>query len=485
MEVGSVPVAAPLWAGFTALINQQAAAAGQTPVGFLNPALYTIGKGASYATAFHDTTTGNNFWPSSPSKFSAVAGYDLCTGWGTPNGTNLINALAGPPILAPILVSDSFALVVEGCPNGAVDPGETVTVNFGLKNIGTASTTNLVATLLPTGGILSPSGPQTYGVLSANGAAVVQSFTFTASGICGGTDTASLQLQDGTANLGTVTFSFPLGKASVSTVFSQNFDGVTAPALPAGWASSASNAQSAWVTSTATNNTPPNSVFSPDPATNGVNKLDSPVIALPIGTNQLSFRNYYSLQSGRDGGVLEIKIGAGSWTDVVSAGGSFVSGGYNSTLSSRHNNPLGGRQAWSGNSSGFTNTVVILPAAAAGQTIQLRWRCGTDSSTSGKGWYVDTVLITGSSYACCTASADLGVALTASPNPALVGQNLSYTLTVTNLGPASASSVTLTDTLPASVTFVSASPGCVNFEKISSITSAPCLMGALPISPWW
>ena len=162
---GGTSCAAPLWAGFTALVNQQAVAAGRAPVGFLNPALYTIGRGASYTSNFHDITTGNNFSSSSPTKFSAVAGYDLCTGWGTPNGTNLINTLAGPPILAPLLVSNSFALVAEGCPNGVVDPAETVTVNFGLKNIGTANTTNLVATLLAAGGILSPSGPQTYGVV--------------------------------------------------------------------------------------------------------------------------------------------------------------------------------------------------------------------------------------------------------------------------------------------------------------------------------
>jgi len=96
--VGGTSCAAPLWAGFTALVNQQAAAAGRAPVGFLNPAIYTIGKGANYTTAFHDTTTGNNFWPSSPSEFAAVTGYDLCTGWGTPNGTNLINALAPLPV---------------------------------------------------------------------------------------------------------------------------------------------------------------------------------------------------------------------------------------------------------------------------------------------------------------------------------------------------------------------------------------------------
>jgi uncharacterized repeat protein (TIGR01451 family) len=471
---GGTSCAAPLWAGFTALVNQQAASAGLSPVGFLNPALYTLGQGTNYSTVFHDTTTGNNFSSSSPSKFSATAGYDLCTGWGTPRGTNMINALAGPPVLVPTIVSDGSSLVAEGCPNGAVDPGETVTVSLSLANTGTANTTNLVATLLATNGIVSPSGPQTYGVLVANGAAVAQPFTFTASGTCGGSITASLQLQDGTANLGTVSFSFPLGQPSVSTIFSQNFDGVTAPALPSGWASSATNGQSAWVTSSSAYNTAPNSAFSAEAATNGVNELDSPVITLPSGTNQLSFRNYYNLQTNRDGGVLEIRMGTGSWTDIVTAGGSFVSGGYNSTLSTHRNNPLGGRQAWSGNSGGFTNTVVTLPAAAAGQTIQLRWRCGTDSSTGGTGWYVDTVSIIGSSYACCTGSADLGVSLAASPNPVLVAQNLSYTLTVTNLGPSPAYSVMLTDALPASVTFVAASAGCVNLGG-----NVACTVGTL------
>jgi subtilase family serine protease len=94
--------AAPLWAGFTALMNQQAALAGQSPVGFLNPAIYAIGKSANYTNCFHDITVGNNFWPSSPANFPAVTGYDLCTGWGTPNGARLINALAGPPAISPL-----------------------------------------------------------------------------------------------------------------------------------------------------------------------------------------------------------------------------------------------------------------------------------------------------------------------------------------------------------------------------------------------
>jgi len=96
-SIGGTSCAAPLWAGFTALVNQQAVAYGQTAVGFINPAIYAIGTGTTYDTCFHDIILGNNETYYSPFQFSAAFGYDLCTGWGTPNGSNLVNALAPQP----------------------------------------------------------------------------------------------------------------------------------------------------------------------------------------------------------------------------------------------------------------------------------------------------------------------------------------------------------------------------------------------------
>ncbi len=104
--------AAPLWAGFCALVNQQSVAASGTTVGFLNPAIYAIGNGSNYANCFHDITAGNNIGTGAPGLFNAVAGYDLCTGWGTPNGTNLINALASP--LPFFLAQPTSQTVVSG-----------------------------------------------------------------------------------------------------------------------------------------------------------------------------------------------------------------------------------------------------------------------------------------------------------------------------------------------------------------------------------
>jgi hypothetical protein len=93
---GGTSCAAPLWAGFCALINQQSLAIGGAGVGFLNPALYGIAAGPNYNSCFHDITTGNNIGSHTPGLFNAVPGYDLATGLGTPTGLNLINALAPP-----------------------------------------------------------------------------------------------------------------------------------------------------------------------------------------------------------------------------------------------------------------------------------------------------------------------------------------------------------------------------------------------------
>jgi hypothetical protein len=91
---GGTSIAAPMWAGFIALANEKAAASGKPSLGLLNPAIYRIGDNpTNYAACFHDITTGNNTNSSSPNRFFAVPGYDLCTGWGTPAGSNLMNAL--------------------------------------------------------------------------------------------------------------------------------------------------------------------------------------------------------------------------------------------------------------------------------------------------------------------------------------------------------------------------------------------------------
>ncbi len=83
--VGGTSAVAPLWAALVALFNQQLG----TPVGFLNPKLYPLGK-----SVFRDITSGNND-DSGLGYYSAGTGWDACTGLGSPNGTALLSALAG------------------------------------------------------------------------------------------------------------------------------------------------------------------------------------------------------------------------------------------------------------------------------------------------------------------------------------------------------------------------------------------------------
>jgi hypothetical protein len=312
-----------------------------------------------------------------------------------------------PDPSGPIIALDSSTITAESCgpPNNAVDPGETVGVSFALKNVGGTGTANVVATLRAANGIVSPSAAQSYGSLSAGGSAVARSYSFTAAGACGTVINALFDLYDGATYLGTVLAPFTLGQSVEA--FAEDFDGGPTPDLPAGWSSSATGGQSPWTIVSAFSDTAPNSAYVTDPADPGVSDLVTPPISLPAAPAQLSFRSIYDLETevgniADDGAVLEIQIGTNAFTDIIAAGGSFASYGYNHTITNVYANPLSGRQCWSGNSGGYLSTAVNLPQSAQGQTIQLRWRCATDNGNgqSYNGWQIDSIAIT--TRQCCS-----------------------------------------------------------------------------------
>ncbi len=115
---GGTSFAAPMWAAYIALVNQQLASNGKAPIGFLNPTIYAQNVTSSYATNFHDITSGSS------GSYSAVPGYDLVTGWGSPN-SGLIAALVGPQT-AGFSMSASPAMIGMG--QGA-SANSTVTVS--------------------------------------------------------------------------------------------------------------------------------------------------------------------------------------------------------------------------------------------------------------------------------------------------------------------------------------------------------------------
>jgi len=333
------------------------------------------------------------------------------------------------PTGAPsIILGTPTQLDGSGSPtNGVVEPDETVTFSIPLQNGGGADTTNLVATLLATNGVFAPSGPQTYGVLSAGGAAASHPFTFTAQAACGSTITATFQLQDGATNYGTVSFNIPVGKFITVTNFAENFDEVLAPNLPAGWSSTANGDQSPWTTTETQRDGPSGkSVYVGVPPDAAIAELVSPAFHITSSFSQVTFRNNYWLLTGTDGGVLEIQIGNGAFKDILAAGGTFAAGGYTTTLNTTSSNPLGGRSAWSGVSTGFITTIVTLPAAVANQNIRLKWRCGTGiiQAGGGIGWYLDNLFVTdGGSYDCASF-----VSAPSLVNPRLTGGNLTFSI---------------------------------------------------------
>jgi hypothetical protein len=190
------------------------------------------------------------------------------------------------------------------------------------------------------------------------------------------------------------------------TALPQNFDGVTAPALPQGWDTTnpAPGDLTTWVTSTNTPDTSPNALFIADQDGVSDKQLNTPAFIVTSPLAQLIFRNNYNMEfSGGtywDGGVLEVSspnINGGEFTDVTdpAVGGSFLAGGYNGTIANIANNPLADRMAWGGSSGGYIDTVVKLGPNVNGQTIRLRFRMGTDDVSAAPGWRIDTINMVG------------------------------------------------------------------------------------------
>jgi hypothetical protein len=186
--------------------------------------------------------------------------------------------------------------------------------------------------------------------------------------------------------------------------FAQSFDGVTAPALPAGWVTSGDGDGTLFATTTTTPDTAPNCVFIADQNDISDKVLDTPSLQVTSGGAVVTFRLKYDFEFSTgifwDGMVLEVSspnVNGGVFTDVTdpAAGGVFNAGGYNCVISQKASNPLGGRSAWGGNSGGYQTVTLTLGAILNGQTIKLRYRVGTDEAEAAPGASFDTITSTG------------------------------------------------------------------------------------------
>jgi hypothetical protein len=308
------------------------------------------------------------------------------------SNTRVIEAFDLPNLLQTPTFSVSDA---GGNNNGFPEPGETVSLTIPLSNnTGTLATGT---TLQVVGG-----GSANYGSI-ANGQTVSQtvSYTVPAGTVCGSALTVTFNVN---SSLGATSFTRTILIGQALTTFTQNFDGATAPAFPAGWTAVSVASGINFLSTTTNPNSAPNSAFALDPTTvGGGTDLTSPSMPITAPAATISFKNRFDTEAGWDGGALEISINGGAFSDIVTAGGRFVQNGYNSTLGAGTNNPMANRAAWSGNSGGYITTIAQLPAAAAGQNVQFKWRFGADDNTAGtgpaSGWNIDDVSVAGS-YSC-------------------------------------------------------------------------------------
>lgn len=352
------------------------------------------------------------------------------------NNTSTLVLLVRPP--SPIMVAAGSRLILESGPvTGGIEVGETVTINFLLQNIGSLNTANLVATLLSTGGVNAPSAPKSYGVVLAGGALVGNQFTFTASGVVGGNLTATFQLQDGTNNLGNVAFTYGLGGENTftnQTVINIPNSGAASPypsSIPIAGLSGLINK----VTVSLVNVTH----TSPD-------DIDVLLVG-PNGRNVLLMSDaggFYSLNN--------VTLGFDDFSasflpdeDPITAG-IYKPTDYAAPLE--------------------TNGDVFPPSAPAGSygsslavfngaepnglwSIFVLDDTAGDVGRIGGGWR-----LTITTFDPVNPAADLAVSGTDSPDPVLVGSNITYTIIVTNSGPDTATGVVMTNRLPVNATYI-------------------------------
>jgi uncharacterized repeat protein (TIGR03803 family) len=172
---GGTSFAAPRWAAWLALVNQQVVTDGYTAgLGFINPTLYSIGQSSSYNSDFHDITSGNNEFNNQLPYYNAVAGYDLVTGWGSMNGLALMAVLDGSAAPNFSLSASPNSLTIPQGSNGT----STITVN---PLDGFTGSVSLSASGLPSGvtAEFNPTSTMTTSVLTLTASATAQTGTAT------------------------------------------------------------------------------------------------------------------------------------------------------------------------------------------------------------------------------------------------------------------------------------------------------------------
>ncbi|MEM7115251.1 MAG: M36 family metallopeptidase [Chloroflexota bacterium] len=210
------------------------------------------------------------------------------------------------------------------------------------------------------------------------------------SATCGGSESSgTVTFNLGTMNSGaeqTCTFEVTVaGDVGTTTLFSDDMESGSS-----NWTATHNQGSNDWSLGTATPNSPSHAWFAAD-----VNHVTDQYLTLAntvtlTDGSTLSFWHDYNNENNFDGGVVEISLNGGSWQDL---GSHITANGYSGTISTSYSSPIGGRQAFTGDSNGYIQTIIDL-SSFSGDDAQIRFRLATDSSVSDHGWYIDDVEIT-------------------------------------------------------------------------------------------
>lgn len=285
----------------------------------------------------------------------------------------------------PVMESVDAATTGESCGVGSLDPGETITVSLGVRNTGTASTQNLVATLLASGGATNTGTPQNYGAIAPNASAVREfSLVVNPRLTCGANLTLTWQLTDGNSQYGRIIKVFQTGKLPEEPIWRETFDGQST--LPAGWTEYHESETAKWSVSSTRPFAGANSLFAPVNAPQAYMQLTSPEIFIPSRRSMLKFKMWYNTNVQREGAYMLLRESGYPYfvTPLAFPGSSWISNPPNHTL---YYGRLQYMVAWAGVSGGgtdpnYVDTVYQLPLLADRRNVQLLFTAGTDNGNA-------------------------------------------------------------------------------------------------------
>jgi len=465
MNVAGTSASAPLWAGFTALVNQQAVANGNPTMGFLNPAIYAIGNSGNYSQDFHDIRYGNN------GAFKSVVGFDLVSGWGSPTGQPLIDDLVNASKGSFTIATSQSSLTLLQSSSASL--GLTVTAVNGFKGaVGFASSGAPAGVTMTTSG----SGSSTTLTFTASSTTVPGSYAvklYATSGKFTATTSVNLSIPTPTFSLSTSATAVTalVGGANVTSTISvqgqNNFNSSVAlsvSGLPVGMTSAfsaASTKTSSMLTFKPTASTVPGAYFVTVTGT-APTVTQSSVITLIVPTPGFSLKPSIS--------SLTALVGGASVASTITVSNPIgLSGRVNLTLSgvpAGVTAVLGAPSTLASSSLTFTPSTLVVPGT---YPITVRGTTGIASSST-----VVTLVVPAPSFSLTPSTSTL---------TALVGgAKVSNTITVSNpTGLSGKVSLTLSG-VPAGVTAALSAPSTLASSSLTFTPSTLLAPGSYPIT---